>query len=168
MSGPGDGMAVSDRADLVEGTVRVVALEGGMAMLEPEQTTSCGGCGSAAVCGEKGGNSAQWLQARRFAIANDHDLVVGDRIVVGIAEGSLLRGAVTAYGLPLLTMLAGGITAQQMGGGDGASAAAAIGGLVTGLVIARFWSRRLLAQGDLSPRFLRRAFGPGPGGECHS
>jgi len=38
----------------------------------------------------------------------------------------------------------------------------------TGLVIARFWSRRLLAQGDLSPRFLRRAFGPGPGGECHS
>lgn len=163
MSGWGDD---TDRQDLIEGTARVVAVEDGMAVLEPEQTTSCGGCASANMCGDKAGNSAQWLQARRFSVENDHDLEVGDRVVVGIANGSLLRSATAAYGLPMLTMLAAGVTAQQMGGGDGASALAALGGLAVGLVLARLWSRRLLARGDLSPRFLRRAFGPGPGGAC--
>lgn len=163
----GDNDSMPERQTLVEGTVRVISIEGGMATLEPEQTTSCGGCGSAAVCGEKGGNSAQWLQARQFTIVNDHDLVVGDRVVIGVSERSLLRGASAAYGLPILIMLIGGITAQQMGGGDGASALASVGGLVVGLLMARLWSSRLLARGDLSPRFLRRATGSGPGGECH-
>jgi sigma-E factor negative regulatory protein RseC len=164
MSGWGDD--VPDRQDLVEGTARVVAIEGGMAVLEPEQTTSCGGCASANMCGDKAGNSAQWLKARRFSVANDHDLAVGDRVVVGVANGSLLRSAAAAYGLPMLTMMAAGITAQQWGGGDGASALAAVTGLLVGLVLARLWSRRLLARGELSPTVLRRAFGPGSGGAC--
>lgn len=159
--------SLSDRQDLVEGVARVVAIDGGTAWLEPEQTTSCGGCGSAAACGTAEDKSARWLVARRFPIANEHRLVVGDRVVVGISESALLRGALTGYGLPLLGLLGCGITAQQMGAGDGVSALATLGGLVLGMLVARFRARFLLARGDLSPQFLRRAFGPGPGGGCH-
>lgn len=168
MSRAGSAFSVSqDRQDLVEGSARVVALDGDTVWLEPEQTTSCGGCASASACGTKSGNSAGWLMKRRFAMANEHGLAVGDRVVVGIAAGGLLRASATAYGLPLLMLLGGGLTAKSMGGGDGAAAMATLAGLVVGLGLAKLWAGRQLARGDLSPRFIRRAFGPGPGGGCH-
>ncbi|MBI5162653.1 MAG: SoxR reducing system RseC family protein [Magnetospirillum sp.] len=150
----------------VEGVARVVATEGDVAWLEPEQTTSCGGCAAAGACGAKGiGTIASRLAARRFSLPNDDGLEVGERVVVGIDEQSLVRGSLTAYAIPLLTMLGAGIVADQMVGDDGAVLVAAIAGLAVGLLVARFVAARLLARGDLAPRFLRRA---GVGESCHS
>jgi sigma-E factor negative regulatory protein RseC len=154
-----------DGRGTIEGFARVVAADGRVAVLEPEQGTSCGHCASAAACGAKAGPN--WLQARRFKIVNDDGLTVGERVVVGIPEGTVLKGAMVAYGLPLVTMMAGGITAQQMGGGDGAAAAATLVGLVLGLLIARLLAGRLSARGILAPRFIRRARGETPGMDCH-
>jgi sigma-E factor negative regulatory protein RseC len=110
--------------DLVEGTARVVALDGESVWLEPEQTTSCGTCVSATACGAKGGNSARWLVARRFLVRNTHGLGLGERVVVGISEGTLLRASVTAYGLPLVALMGAGLVAKSLGGGDAVCAAA--------------------------------------------
>lgn len=41
--------------DLVEGLARVVEIdEAGKVWLEPEQTSSCGGCASVSACGSQG------------------------------------------------------------------------------------------------------------------
>jgi sigma-E factor negative regulatory protein RseC len=146
----------------VEGIARVVGVEGAVAWLEPEQTTSCGSCASAASCGagagEGGiGTTANRIAARRFALANADGLRVGERVVVGVAERALIRAALTAYGLPLATALAAGGVAESAWGSDLATMAAMAGGLLLGLLLARLAAGRLSTRGELAPRFLRRA-----------
>lgn len=157
----------SHQTDMIEGTARVVAVEGGVVWLEPEQTTSCGGCKASKVCGVEPGSRR--LVARRFSLPNDEGLAIGERVVVGVTPGTLMGAAATAYGIPLLTLLGAGLVTQKVfGGGDLASAAAAIAGLLFGLGLVRLRARFSSARGDHTPQFIRRAFGPGPGGDCHA
>jgi len=143
---------------LVEGTARVVAVEGGVAWLEPEQTTSCGGCASAGLCGAKGiGTTANLLERRRFPLANAPGLAVGERVVVGVSERALLKASGTAYALPLVTMLLAGGVAQWLAGSDAITMVTMVAALGLGLIAARLGARALGAHGQLAPRFLRRA-----------
>ncbi|HTH15758.1 MAG TPA: SoxR reducing system RseC family protein [Magnetospirillum sp.] len=142
---------------LVEGVARVISVDGGTAWLEPEQSTACGSCHSAAVCGAKPGSAR--LVARRFQMPNDHDFRVGERIVVGTPEETLRSASLTAYGIPLLLMLVAGVTVQKLGGSDLQAMAATVAGLFAGLVVVRLKSQKLTARGALAPQYLRRAFG---------
>lgn len=143
---------------LTEGIAQVVAVEGNLAWLIPESGSSCGGCSSAAACGSKGiGTIASRLEARRFQMVNDAGLRIGERVVVGISENAVLRASVTAYVIPLATLLGAGALAQSVAGSDAITMAAMLAGLVLGLWLARVRAGRLLARGDLAPRFLRRA-----------
>ncbi len=150
-----------------ESIVRVVAVEADRAWLEPEQGTSCGGCASAAACGAKGiGTLASRLEARRYAIGRASasgagidlaDLSVGDRLVVAIDAGALLKAAGLAYGLPLAAALAAAIVAQEMTGSDGMALLAAVAGLAAGLGVMKRAAARMAARGALQPRLVRRA-----------
>lgn len=160
----GDSFPDAGDREVTEGIARVVSLDGNMVWLEPEQTTACGGCKASGVCGVQPGSRR--LVVRRFALRNDHNLVVGERVVVGIADATLLRGALTAYGLPMLVMMVAGVTAQKQIGGDLAAAVAAVSGLIVGLVFVRFWAKRSTARGELTPHFIRRASGQS-GSDCH-
>lgn len=143
---------------MVEGFAAVVAVEGNTVWLEPEQTTSCGACASSASCGVKGiGSTASRLEARRFALDNPANLQLGERVVVGVPESALLSAALTAYGIPLGTLLGAGIAAQLWAGRDGITLLAMLGGLIVGVVIARLRAKRLSTQGQLAPHYLRRA-----------
>ena len=152
-----------DDAGLAEGVARVVAVDHGTAWLEPEPTTSCAGCLSFSACGLKSGGSSRSLVARRFPLADDQGYRVGERIVVGLPESAVLSASATAYAIPLLTMVGAGILAQGLGAGDGTGAAAILGGLAVGLLVARVVAGRLARRGAFAPRFLRRV---APGGGC--
>lgn len=169
MTDTGSSFPDSNDQGLVEGFARVVAVEGGRAWLEPEETTSCGTCHSAGLCsiGKDGGN-AKRKAAKRFQLPGDLGLRVGERVVVGIAEGTLLRGAATAYGLPLLTLLGGGILGQELYATDGMAALGAASGLVLGLGLAKLLANSLSARGVLTPRFLRRDYSLPPDAACTS
>ena len=143
---------------LVEGFAHVVAVEEGLAWLEPEQTSTCGACSSASACGAKGiGTLASRLEARRFSLPNRDGLRVGERVVVGISEKALVKASLTAYAIPLFTLLFCGAMAQWAADSDLVTMAAMVGGLVLGLYGSRLNARRLNARGELSPHFLRRA-----------
>jgi sigma-E factor negative regulatory protein RseC len=143
---------------MVEGIAHVVAVEGTLAWLEPEQTTNCGSCASSSACGAKGiGTTASRLEARRFSLENQAGLTVGERVVVGIRENALVKASLTAYAIPLATALLSGVLAQWAEGRDGMTMAAMVGGLLLGLGLARLSAGRLSTRGELAPRFLRRA-----------
>ncbi|MDO8595466.1 MAG: SoxR reducing system RseC family protein [Sulfuricaulis sp.] len=143
---------------MVEGIAQVVAVEGAVAWLVPEQTSSCGGCASASACGAKGiGTTASRLESRRFQLVNDAGLRVGERVVIGIRENALLKASITAYVIPLATLLVAGALAQWAAGSDIVTMAAMFAGLALGLWLARLGAGRLMVRGDLAPRFLRRA-----------
>jgi sigma-E factor negative regulatory protein RseC len=159
-----DGQVSTAASGLVEGTARVVALEGDRVWLEPEPRSGCGACASAGVCGAKGlGTFASRIEARRFPL-NDHlGLALGERVIVGVPENALLRATGAVYAIPLATTLGAGALAQWAAGSDGVTLAAMIGGLAVGMLAARQGAARLGARGDLSPRLLRRA---APGETC--
>ena len=151
---------------MIEGIALVVALEGNMAWLVPEQGSSCGSCASASACGSKGiGTTASRLEMRRFRIDNGANLAVGERVVFGIRENVLLKASITAYAVPLAAMLFAGSLAQWKFGSDLATMAATVAGLVIGLGISRVEAVRLHTRGELAPLFLRRAR---PGETCNS
>ena len=147
----------------VEGIARVVRVTDDQLWLEPEQTTSCGHCASSASCGVDAreaagiGTVTSRLQDRRFVLDNPGGFREGERLVVGVSEGSLLNASLTAYGLPLIFALTAGSITQAMYGDDLTTMLGMAGGLLLGLIVARFNARRLTARGDLSPCIMRRA-----------
>ena len=152
------------RFHTVEGIARVVRVEGAMAWLEPEQTTSCHGCASASSCGTPGiGTVASRMQVRRFPLDNVDDLRVGDHVVVGVGDRALIQASLTAYALPLAAALSAGGVAEWLAGSDLVTMAAMAGGLALGLLAASLGARRLSKRGDLAPHYLRRAK---PGETC--
>ena len=159
------GALPADPLHTVEGIAKVVAVDGDVIWLEPETTTSCGGCASAQTCGSKGiGSIASRVEARRFALDNPAGLVVGERVVVGVGDTALLKASLTAYAIPLVAALGLGGLAQWLYGSDGITMATMVGGLAIGLWAASRSARRLAARGELAPHFLRRA---APGETCH-
>lgn len=159
-------MSENTQDSLVEGFARVVAVQGGDIVLEPEQTTACGHCVSSTVCGI--GSNASRIHARRFTMVNTMGLGIGDRVVVGVSESSLLRASIVAYGLPLVAMLTGMIVGQQSTGEDVWAMAGAAAGLAIGLVVARVAAKIMAVRGEVAPKLLRRLRGPAPGDGCHT
>ena len=165
LDNPADNTIDFSAPSLIEGIAHVVAQEGNAVWLEPEQTGSCGGCTASGACGAKGiGTIANRLEARRFRIENPANLVVGERVVIGIRENALIKASLTAYAIPLATMLASGALAQWRFGSDLATMAAMVAGLALGLMFSRMGAGQLLSRGDLAPQFVRRAR---PGETCN-
>jgi len=150
---------------LVEGIAVVISVDADIAWMEPEQTSSCGGCASAKACGVKTGGLEGRLKARRFPMRNTADLRVGERVVVGIPEDALLRASLVAYAIPLLGMVGGSMVVNLTIGGDVATAIAAVVGLGLGILVARGRAKVLSAKGDITPRFIRHAW---PNETCHT
>jgi sigma-E factor negative regulatory protein RseC len=170
MSEPLSTFPDADDRDMVEGFARIVAVSGGKAWAEPEPVAGCGTCHSAGLCsiGKQLGDPNARQLAKRFALPGNLGLVVGDRVVVGVREDTLTKGALIAYGLPLLTLLVGGIAGQEIGHSDGYAALGAVSGLLAGLLGTWIISGHLSARGVLTPRFLRRAFEAPADGTCHT
>ena len=103
------------------------------------QAVEPSGCGT---CGGQGCSSrriAELFQRKPRNFLVDCDLAVapGDRVVVGIAHGSVLKSALRVYGLPLGLMLAGALLAQAVQPGDGAALTGMLIGGAAGWLAAR-------------------------------
>jgi len=91
---------------------------------------------------------------------------VGDRVVVGVPESTLVTASMTAYAIPLLIMLGAGITAHLLGHDDGITILATLAGLALGLWMARLRAKNLSAKGQLNPIYLRHAPTPAQSESC--
>lgn len=99
--------------------------------VEPSGCGTCGGQG----CSSRRIAELFQRKPRNFLVDCDLTLAPGDRVVIGIAHGSVLKSAMRAYGLPLGLMLAGALLAQAFQPGDGAALAGMlVGGAVGGLL----------------------------------
>ena len=78
-------------------------------------------------------------------------LAPGDRVALTVPPGSLTRGALAVYGLPLTGFIAGAATAAAAGARDPASIALASAGLLLGWLIARTIVRRHRCLSTLRP-----------------
>lgn len=100
------------------------------------QAVEPAGCGTCAGQGCSSRRIAELFQRkpRHFLVDCDLSLSPGDRVVVGIAKGSVLKSAMRAYALPLALMLTGALLGQSIQHGDGpALLGMLLGGMVGGL-----------------------------------
>lgn len=114
---------------MLEQSARVVESSPAGVWVEAVEPSGCGTCGGQGCSTRK---IAEMLQRRprRFQVDSDLELLPGERVVIGIAEGSVLRAALRSYGVPLLLMLLGALLAQWFWPGD---LAAVFGVLLGGL-----------------------------------
>ena len=138
-----------------EGTV--VELRGPLALVRAVPSAQCAGCAAAGACHGGGSGGEKVVEA-----VNEAGASPGDRVVMALQSGALLKAAFRVYVIPVLGILAGAGAAQVavevLRGGQGAGAAAGIGGAagaVLALLAQRLHSRRPGGAGTLRPRVVR-------------
>lgn len=121
---------------MLEQTAEVVKTASNGIWVHAVEPSGCGTCGGQGCASRR---LAQLFQPkpRNFLVDCDLPLSPGDRVVVGIAHGSVLKSALRAYGLPLGLMLGGALVAQAVQPGDAFALAGLLLGGAAGWLVAR-------------------------------
>lgn len=125
----------------------------GFVMLEVERRTACGLCGQQRGCGNATWGKLLGHQSQEFLAKNTIDVKVGDSVVVGIDEKIVLSTVFYLYLVPLLSMLAAALFADQFFSDDLWVALFAALGLVVGF----FWVKgHMSAYGNAKTSLSRQ------------
>lgn len=147
---------------MIEEHAFVVETGAGYVWVETQRRSACGACSTNESCGTA--TLAKVWSGRRTRIRALSELPLhpGDEVIVGLAEGALLRGAVLAYLLPLALLLAGALLGQAVFASAGEEPVILLGalGLGLGFLILRALSQRFQNDTRLQPVVLRRLSTP--------
>jgi positive regulator of sigma E activity len=119
-----------------EGLVIAVERDGSELLVEvPQRTGACGNCSSKEGCqtgllGLRSGN-------RHYRVPNRIGAVVGDRVSLSVADGTVASAAWFSYLVPALAAIGAAAIGQSWAGDAGA-----VSGLVIGLVLSTLMLRR--------------------------
>lgn len=97
---------------MITETAIVVSIEGEQTWIETQRQSSCGQCKASKGCGTSVLSKVIGNKLSRMKAINTIDAKVGDEVVVGLNEGSLLKGAFMTYLLPLIYLFAFSFVAQ--------------------------------------------------------
>lgn len=121
---------------MLEQTAEVIHTASDGVWVQAVEPSGCGTCGGQGCSSRRIAELFQ-RKPRNFLVDCDLALAPGDRVVIGIAYGSVLKSAMRAYGLPLGLMLGGALLAQAVQPGDGAALAGMLIGGAVGWLLAR-------------------------------
>ena len=121
---------------MLEQTAEVIKTAADGIWVQAVEPSGCGTCGGQGCSSRRIAELFQ-RKPRHFLVDCDLSLSPGDRVIVGIAHGSVLKSAWRVYGLPLALMLAGALLAQAIQPGDGAALVGLLLGGVVGWLAAR-------------------------------
>ena len=143
---------------MIEQQAVVVAVDASQCWVETQRPSACGQCATQSGCGVAVLGAFQGQRRTRMQVVSTVPLQVGDTVLLGLAEGVLLRGALVLYGLPIGLLLVGAVLGQLAfaRAGEALVIAAAAAGLGLGLLMARVLTGR--GQGGVltPPVVLRR------------
>ena len=145
---------------MIEENATVVSATAGRVLIESFRTSACGQCQARNSCGQKA--ISEWASSKmtQLEIENPNSINVeaGDKVVVGIDEGSFLKASALMYLLPLVMMLLLGSLAKLWIGTGVSTITFSFVGLVIGFVGARLLSRQLEKRCQYKPVLLRILF----------
>lgn len=143
---------------MIEELAVVVDAGDGYAWVETRRRSACGACSASAGCGTATLAKVWGERRTRVRVISAWPLRPGDTVIVGLAEGALLRGSLLVYLLPLALLLAGALLGQAafVGAGEEPVILAGAVGLGLGFLAARAVSRRLQSDIRFQPVVVRR------------
>lgn len=138
----------------------VVSWQNGEALVSCDVKASCSSCASRSGCGTRVLNKLGPQTTHTIVVASDVPLEPGQKVELGIAEGSLLGSAMLVYLSPLVGLFLIASLFQVLFGSDLAALSGAILGGVGGFLIARGYSRKLAEREAWQPVILNVALPP--------
>ncbi|WXL24531.1 SoxR reducing system RseC family protein [Ectopseudomonas mendocina] len=141
---------------MIEERGRVVALEPGAVWVETRRQSTCGSCSAKAGCGH--GVLQQLGFRERYArvrALSDLDLQLGDSVVIGVREDTLVRGSLMVYLLPLLGLFAAAVLVEQMAVDERWVILSALLGFVVAGGVVRWRNRFWVNDAAMQPVVLR-------------
>jgi sigma-E factor negative regulatory protein RseC len=138
----------------------VVSWHKGEALLSCDVKASCSSCASRAGCGSRILNKLGPQTNHTLSVACDTPLVAGQKVELGIAEGSLIGSALLVYMSPLVGLFLVSSLFQAMFATNLAAICGALLGGVGGFLIARGFSRKLSRRENWQPVILSVALAP--------
>lgn len=138
----------------------VISWQNGVALVSCDVKASCNSCASRAGCGSRVLNKLGPQTTHTISVPSDQPLVAGQKVELGIAEGSLLGSAMLVYLSPLVGLFVLGGLFQMLFGTDlAAMCGGALGG-VGGFLLARGFSQKLAEREAWQPVILSVALAP--------
>lgn len=138
---------------MLEEVGHVVAVDARGIWIESDRTGACQACSASKGCGQRA--LAEFASRRTERLCIDNPLgitaLVGDRVTVGIAQGSFLRASLLLYTLPLLLLFLGGYLGSMYGSTELPAILGSLAGLALGLLFARYLGRRLALSSRYQP-----------------
>lgn len=135
--------------------------QNGQALVSCDVKASCSSCASRAGCGSRVLNKLGPQTTHTIVVPCDEPLVPGQKVELGIAEGSLLSSALLVYMSPLVGLFLIASLFQLLFASDVAALCGAILGGIGGFLIARGYSRKFAARAEWQPIILSVALPPG-------
>lgn len=129
----------------------VIAWHNGVAQVSCDVKASCNSCASRAGCGSRVLNKLGPQTTHTISLPSAEPLVAGQKVELGITEGSLLGSAMLVYMSPLLGLFVAAALFQVLFGTDMAALCGAVLGGVGGFLIAKGLSPRLAARETWQP-----------------
>lgn len=133
----------------------VISVSGQHAKVKLQRSTSCDSCGSKASCATASG------EEKVVDVLNEAGAIPGQRVIIAVNPGVLLKASLTVYLLPLIALIGGAILgsnlAVQMGAANQADAWAAgfgFGLMVLVFVGQKLWNRMLSSNSQYTPRIV--------------
>ncbi len=146
---------------MIEETATVVDIEEGFAWVQTQRRSACDACSANSACGS--GVLSRVLGRREHAVRalNEVGARAGEAVIIGLEEQAFVRGSLAVYGVPLLSLLGGGLLGESLAPSlmltsEGLSIAGGLLGLFAGLWWVRRFSRRIQADARYQPIVLRR------------
>ncbi|GGB89104.1 hypothetical protein GCM10011352_13910 [Marinobacterium zhoushanense] len=145
---------------MIEELVHVSRIEGGEVWIEASRQSACAACSAKKSCGQ--GALADWMSGSsvELSVINPNGLKpsVGQSVVVGLEEGSLIKASMLIYLVPLILLVVVALIARAFGAGEGFQILAAVAGLVAGFVGVNWYTSRPVEDGSCyQPVLLRLA-----------
>ena len=119
---------------MIEEHAKIIAVAHHTATLEVIRKQACGLCGKQQGCGISLWSNLFGRKRHQLHIENALDAQVGDTVVIGIADGTLLSSSALVYGVPMLGLFAGAVAGKVLNG-SGADAASADAWVLCGMLL---------------------------------
>jgi sigma-E factor negative regulatory protein RseC len=146
---------------MIEEQAVVLRVEHDKAYLEIVRRSACGLCGQTRGCGISVWGRLFGHRQSVFMANNQINAQTGDHVVVGVEEKALLASSLTAYGVPLLTLLSGTVIGVSMAPSLAVRDMYSVAGAAVGLLLGLFWLKGHAAGQTMGARYtpviLRRA-----------
>lgn len=140
---------------MIEENGTVLSVENGIAEVETIRTSSCTSCRARHSCGHHVIAKVANSNRMQMKVVATEGLAVGQQVVVGIPEDTLLQASLWMYAIPLLGLVLGATIPSLFTEQSLISVVGALSGFAGGLWAAKWKASTVAHNPEFYPRVLR-------------